>query len=55
MKSVYIHHLEYPDYFLPCYTHNVSADASFGLLQEPTQKLEMTLYLIHGCRLFLIH
>ena len=47
MKSDNFYHIEYSDYHLHlhCYTHNVSANMSFGLLQvfhaktqEPTQK-----------------
>ena len=56
---VSFYHLQYSDYYLLRYIHNVSANASFGLLQvfhvehgSPHRTLNQTLHLIHGIRWF---
>ena len=42
MKLDHFYHLEYSDYCLHlcCYINKISADASFGLLQESTRNFE---------------
>ena len=61
LYSECFHHLEYSDFclHLPCYTHNVSDDMSFTILQVFHVKFKslhktsnQTLYSIHTARLF---